>query len=953
MNYHRIMKISVLLLALGGTFLSAQTAGINLSWDLGTENDLYLYRVFRSTSPGAGSQLDSVQAPQHSYTDNSVQKGVLYYYRLKSVDFSLNSSDFSNELSVAIPKISGLSSSEVLPSDTTIQIPLDNYVDDPDDPDNTLTWSISGADKLTVSINNRVASISTPSNWNSQETLLFRVQDDQGFEDTHSMSIRSSSSPTAQPPEFTGSISTTVQEDGQGTVILSDYVNDPDSKVDDLVFTITEVNSIDFVIDKNKLTITPAQNWYGQRTATVTVTDETGLSDQTTLTVTVNAVNDAPVLSGLPSLNLSQDTTVTVEMRPYVFDVDDNIANIGWSFTNYSRISLSFDDNSDVLTITTPTDWDGFEYVNVTVTDVAGDSDTDTLVVRVTPADLKAPVIQNFPQVSFDEDKNQSVLLNNYVRDDDDPVQNLFWYARTSQNITVDIDHSENTALFSASKDWNGTSEVRLIVADPDGNKDSVQVTVTVGAVNDAPVFSALPSVNLSEVLSRQVSLAAYTSDVDNLKSDLSWSTAGEVNVTVEITNAGLATFSVDSTFRGEERITVYVRDSAGARDTTAITVDRQDQARAPRISPIADITFAEDTQRSIDLRSYVSDSDNDPGELNWTFNSPENIDLDLSDADELTLIPNANWFGEEEIYLEVRDPDGNVDFDTLLATVTPVNDAPRSRSVSSITMTENSFQTLSITEFFNDPDGVEDLVSIDLITSGEGFIGYLIDDAAHTITFFTPSGFRGHEIFLLKVSDNAGLQASTVFTINVVVQSVAGGVQVAYLGSGTNIAMNWKTVLPTIDYIEYGLSTAYGDATEGDSDFSLEHDQQISGLLENTTYHFRVVSRNEAGQISFSPDSVFSTAESGEINVFPLPYKATLDIDGRGIFFTDLPLIADLAIYNIIGEPVFSQRINGPLYRWNVKNNRNKDISSGIYIYIIKDEQGNKRASGKLVVIR
>ncbi len=954
MSYHRFMKMITLWLALGATFLSAQTTGINLSWDLGTENDLYLYRVFRSTAPNASSQLDSVQAPQHSYTDNGVQKGVLYYYRLKSVDFSLNSSDYTNELSVAIPKISGMSSSEVLPSDTTIQIPLDNYVDDPDDPDNTLVWSISGADKLTVSINNnRVASISTPSNWNSQETLLFRVKDDQGFEDTHSMSIRSSSSPTAQPPKFTGTISTTVEEDGQGTVILSDYVSDPDSKVDDLVFTITEVNSIDFSINKNKLTITPAANWYGQRTATVTVTDETGLSDQTTLTVTVNAVNDAPVLSGLPSLNLSQDTTVTVDMQPYVFDVDDNIANISWSFTNYSRISLSFDDSKDILTITTPGDWDGFEYVSVRVTDVAGDTDTDTLVVRVTPADLKAPVISNFPQVSFDEDAGQTVQLNNYVTDDDDPVQNLFWFARNSQNISVDIDHSENTALFTATEDWNGSSEVRLIVTDPDGNKDSVQVAVLVKAVNDPPVFSALPSVNLSEQLSRQLSLASYTSDVDNLKEDLSWSTANEVNVTVQITSAGLATFSVDSAYRGQEVISVYVSDTGGARDTTTITVYRQDQARAPHISAIADISFAEDTQRSIDLRSYVSDSDNDVSELSWTFNTLENIDLDLSDSDELTLIPNANWNGQEEIFLEVRDPDGNVDFDTLLVTVTPVNDAPRSRSVSSITMTENSFQTLPITDFFIDPDGVEDLVSIDLITSGEGFIGYFIDDAAHAITFFTPAGFRGHEVFLLKVSDNAGAQASTVFTITVVTQSVSGGVQVAYLGSGTNVAMNWKTVLPTIDYIEYGTSTAYDKVTEGDSDFTLEHDQQISGLQENTIYHFRVVSRNEAGQISFSADSVFSTAESGEINVFPIPYKATLDTDGRGIFFTDLPLVTDLAIYNIIGEPVFNQRINGPLYRWNVKNNNNKDISSGLYIYVIKDEQGNKRASGKLVVIR
>ena len=941
------------LLSLGMTFLSAQTTRINLSWDLGSESDLYLYRIFRATSPNASSQLDSVQAPQNSYDDGNVQKGVLYYYRLKSVDFSLNSSDYSNELSAAIPKISGLNSSEVLPPDTTIQIPLDDHVYDPDDADNTLLWTITGANRLTVSITNRVASISTPSDWDAQETLLFSVKDDQGFEDTHSMTIRSSSSPTAQPPKFTGTISTTVNEDEQGTVILSDYVTDPDSKVEDLVFTITEVNSIDFSINKNKLTITPAPNWYGQRTATVTVTDEAGLSDNTTLTVTVKAVNDAPVLSGLPSLNLSKDTTVNVDMQPYLFDVDNNISDISWSFSNYSFISLVFDDSRDVLTISTPGDWDGFEYVNVTVTDPSGATDMDTLVVRVTPADLKAPVISNFPRVTFDEDRSQTVALNNYVSDDDDPVQNLFWFARNSQNIDVSIDHSDNTALFSATEDWNGASEVRLVVADPDGNKDSVLVSVTVNAVNDAPVFKALPSVNLSEQLSRQVSLAAYTSDVDNLKDDLNWSAANQVNVDVQIDGDGLATFSVDSTFRGQEDITIYVRDLSDGRDTTTVTVYRQDQTRAPKISAIGDLFFPEDTQRSLDLRSYVSDTDNDDTELNWTYSTLENIDLELSESDELTFIPNANWYGEETLFLEVRDPDGNVDFDTVLVTVTPVNDAPRSRSVSSITLTENSFQTLPITDFFTDPDGVDDLVSIDLITSGEGFIGYFIDETAHTITFFAPSGFQGHEIFLLKVSDNAGLQASTVFTIRVVMQSVAGGVQVAYLGSGTNVALNWKTVVPTIDFIEYGLTTDYDKTTSGDVDFTLEHDQQLSALQENTTYHFRVVSRNETGQISYSADSVFTTAESGEINVFPLPYKASLDPEGRGIFFTDLPLISDLSVYNIIGEPVFNQRINGPLYRWAVKNNAGKEISSGIYVYIIKDEQGNKRASGKLVVIR
>lgn len=930
----------------------AQTTSIELQWNAGPDSDLYLYRIFRSTTPGATSQIDSVQVPATTFKDATFQKGVLYYYRLKAVDFSLNASGYSDEVSAAVPAISGLSTQEIWPPDTTVRITLADHVYDPDDADNTLNWNITGNNQIAVSVASGVATLTTPSGWAGQETLTFAVNDDQGFTDVHKMLVKSTT-PAGEAPRFTSPVTSSLNEDATDKITLTDYVTDADTPSDQLSFSVTQAAHATLTINANELTIRPDNNWNGQTSATLTVTDDVGLTDETSLTINVSAVNDAPVINGLPGMSLGQDTTVTVDLGSYASDVDNNVSELSWNFSNYSHLTLSFDDAADRLTLGTPADWEGFEYVVVKVTDPGGLSGQDTLVVRVLAQGVNPPRIENFPAVRFNEDDRQTVNLNNYVSDDDDPVQNLYWYAAAHDDIDVTIDHGSNTAFYTASANWNGTTTVRMYVRDPNGNVDSVDASVTVDAVNDAPLFSAIPAVNLSEQISRTVNLINYTSDVDNDVTELNWSTDNNKNVAVSIESNGVATFSVDSSYHGEEQVTLYVQDAGGARDTTSVTVIRQNQALAPGISGLSDVVMDEDTQTSLDVSSHVNDADNSLEELTWHFSNNEHISATVS-GDTLNLIPEADWFGVEDIYIEVRDPDDNVGFDTLTVTVNGVNDAPKGLSVPEITMTGNSFETLPLENFINEPDGPQDLTDIEVIRSGDGFIGYFVDRNAYTLTFFTPSGYYGRETFLLKVTDKAGLQASTVFTIAVVAQNIAGAVQVAYLGTGTIVNMSWTSVRPSKDYIEYGTSVAYGYKTdEQENDYSTTHTHQISGLQEETTYHFRIVSQNEAGQLSYTQDSTFTTGLSSGVNVFPLPYRVSADINGQGIFFSGIPLQTEIIIYNLIGEPVFRKEVYGPLYKWPVQNNNGQAVSSGTYIYHIKDKDGKKITSGKVVIIR
>jgi parallel beta-helix repeat protein len=60
---------------------------------------------------------------------------------------------------------------------------------------------------------------------------------------------------------------------------------------------------------------------------------------------------------------------------------------------------------------------------------------------------------------------------------------------------------------------------------------------------------------------------------------------------------------------------------------------------------------------------------------------------------------------------------------------------------------------------------------------------------------------------------------------------------------------------------IEYGLTAAYGimGALEPSFNYS-SHQQSLSGLPQNTLFHFRVISADSSGNISFSSDQTFKT---------------------------------------------------------------------------------------------
>ena len=76
-----------------------------------------------------------------------------------------------------------------------------------------------------------------------------------------------------------------------------------------LSYSITQISdNISAVIADNILSITPTSNYFGEQSITLSVEDEE-LSDSETFTVTINAVNDAPVLATVSNLSFDEDTS--------------------------------------------------------------------------------------------------------------------------------------------------------------------------------------------------------------------------------------------------------------------------------------------------------------------------------------------------------------------------------------------------------------------------------------------------------------------------------------------------------------------------------------------------------------------------------------------------------------------------------------------------------------------
>ncbi|EGQ8451454.1 tandem-95 repeat protein [Vibrio parahaemolyticus] len=355
----------------------------------------------------------------------------------------------------------------------------------------------------TVSINPDGSVTYTPNdNYVGKDTFTYIVTSGGVSEST---TVEVNVTPVNDAPVAKDDIATT-QEDTAVTidVLPNDSDVDGDKLSIESAFVPKEQGTVEVV--NGKLVFTPAENFNGDAEITYTVTDG-ALTDQATVNVTVNAVNDTPVVeSNVADQTLAEDfTPYTIDLNTVFSDVDNVDGELKFSVSGNSNIQVAI--VNGIATITPTADWNGSETLTFTATDPSGESVSQTVDFTVAPVvDIKADstnVVEDTPTIIN--------VLGNDTFEGDDKVVSLD-AENGPKNGTV-IVNNDGTVTYTPDDNYVGKDTFTYVVTSG-GVSESTTVTVNVTPVNDKP-----ESENFTHVADDQLTHVVFDADTKPLGS--------------------------------------------------------------------------------------------------------------------------------------------------------------------------------------------------------------------------------------------------------------------------------------------------------------------------------------------------------------------------------------------------------------------------------------------------
>jgi hypothetical protein len=119
---------------------------------------------------------------------------------------------------------------------------------------------------------------------------------------------------------------------------------------------------------------------------------------------------------------------------------------------------------------------------------------------------------------------------------------------------------------------------------------------------------------------------------------------------------------------------------------------------------------------------------------------------------------------------------------------------------------------------------------------------------------------------------------------------------------SGSSATITWTTDEAADTQVEYGTTSSYGSAMPLIASLTTAHSQSLTGLTANTLYHYRVISKDAAGNLAVSSDNTFTTsARSGTAPVISAIVVSITSTSATITWKTDRP--SDSAVEYWIGN--------------------------------------------------
>ncbi len=296
-------------------------------------------------------------------------------------------------------------------------------------------------------------------------------------------------------------------------------------------------------------------------------------------TLTVNDIPDQAINPGESFSEINLDNYIDVPAN--------ELHNIQWSASGADQLDVNIDNGRKAKIIPLSDSWRGSETITFHAMDTDMNTGSDAATFTVQQAANAAPVVGDIPGQTLPEGSSfQPVNLDDYVTDADDPISQITWSAEGNSALSVDINTGSHTATIGVpNTDWNGSETIIFKATDPASGSSQDEATFTLTPVNDPPVISNIPdqSINSGESFS-PVALDDYVTDVDNSKSELSWTITGNTSLTPSVNGSHIATINQPANWSGSEKLTFTVKDPANE----SASDDAVFEAKAVNANPVA-----------------------------------------------------------------------------------------------------------------------------------------------------------------------------------------------------------------------------------------------------------------------------------------------------------------------------------------------------------------------------
>ncbi|EJB0367874.1 tandem-95 repeat protein [Vibrio parahaemolyticus] len=646
-----------------------------------------------------------------------------------------------------------------------------------------------------------------------------------------------------------------------------------------------------------KLVFTPAENFHGDAEITYTITDG-ALTDQATVNVTVNAVNDTPVVeSSIADQTLAEDfTPYTIDLNTAFSDVDNVDGELTFSVSGNSNIQVAI--VNGIATFTPTADWNGSEALTFTATDPSGESVSQTVNFTVAPV---ADIVADSARVVEDTPTIIKVLGNDTFEGDDKVVSLDTNNGPANGTVSVNPDGS---VTYTPNDNYHGEDTFTYIVTSG-GVSESAIVEVNVTPVNDAPVAKD-DIATTQEGTAVTIDVLPNDSDVDGDKLSIQSATVPEAQGKVEIVDGKLV-FTPAENFNGHAEITYTVTDGELTDEAkVTVTVNPVNDVPTIKVDAVESITEDAVSTDTVVATLTVRDTDTPEDQLTVSLENNSNGYFVLV-GDEVKLTQaGVDAVNNDELNLKdltisasVSDgvnPTAN-DSDSLV--VNRVNDAPTVENAIADQVLSEDFDayTIDLNEVFKDSDS-----SLEFSVSGNNSIQISIVNGVATIT--PTADWNGKETITFTAKDPSGesVNQTVDFTVAPVVDIEADSADVVedtptiinVLGNdtfegkdkvvsldaengpknGTVIVNNDGTVTYTPDDNYIGKDTFTYVVTSG-------------GVSESTSVEVNVTPVNDA---PVAKDDIATTQEDTAVTIDVLPNDTDVDGDKLSIESASVP---------------------------------------------------------------